>query len=303
MALALLAILIVLVLGTFTPELAGLRQFLWLRAYVGWLDERIGSQGLWISEFGLAVIVVPLVAATALVDWGLADSLRGLLQFAFALAVLFLCWGPRDLDADIGAVTHATDRDARLAALQDIPTDPPTPAVGLGGVGTDAVAHGGHRVGRRAERSRQGHHANVVVRRRLPGAPGRAAPGHILVQQGLQWLLDGYRYAGCAHGAHQGDVAVKVERVTQPAIGHHEDGFTGQWLAAPDRRMRDGVVPRLPRAGIDLKEHLTVIERDLILQALEETDWVVAHAAKKLCMGRTTLVEKMRKFDLVREGI
>lgn len=61
--------------------------------------------------------------------------------------------------------------------------------------------------------------------------------------------------------------------------------------------------PRLPRAGIDLKEHLTVIERDLILQALEETDWVVAHAAKKLCMGRTTLVEKMRKFDLVREGI
>ncbi|MBX9604576.1 MAG: helix-turn-helix domain-containing protein, partial [Gammaproteobacteria bacterium] len=60
---------------------------------------------------------------------------------------------------------------------------------------------------------------------------------------------------------------------------------------------------RLPRAGLDLKEHLTVIERDLILQALEETDWVVAHAAKKLCMGRTTLVEKMRKFDLAREGL
>ena len=60
---------------------------------------------------------------------------------------------------------------------------------------------------------------------------------------------------------------------------------------------------RLPRAGLDLKEHLTVIERDLILQALEETEWVVAHAAKRLCMGRTTLVEKMRKFDLVREGV
>ncbi len=61
--------------------------------------------------------------------------------------------------------------------------------------------------------------------------------------------------------------------------------------------------PRLPRAGLDLKEHLTVIERDLILQALEETDWIVAHAAKRLCMGRTTLVEKMRKFDLIREGV
>jgi sigma-54 specific flagellar transcriptional regulator A len=55
---------------------------------------------------------------------------------------------------------------------------------------------------------------------------------------------------------------------------------------------------RLPHAQLDLKEHLTAIERDLIVQALEESAWVVAHAAKRLCMGRTTLVEKMRKFDL-----
>jgi len=58
---------------------------------------------------------------------------------------------------------------------------------------------------------------------------------------------------------------------------------------------------RLPRSGLDLKEHLTSIERDLIKQALDETDWVVAHAAKRLHMGRTTLVEKMRKFELLRE--
>ena len=64
-----------------------------------------------------------------------------------------------------------------------------------------------------------------------------------------------------------------------------------------------GASARLPRAGLDLKEHLTVIERDLIQQALDDTDWVVAHAAKRLCMGRTTLVEKMRKFDLAREGL
>ena len=47
--------------------------------------------------------------------------------------------------------------------------------------------------------------------------------------------------------------------------------------------------------------HLTVIERQLIRQALDDCDWVVAHAAKKLAMGRTTLVEKMRKFDLNRD--
>ena len=57
----------------------------------------------------------------------------------------------------------------------------------------------------------------------------------------------------------------------------------------------------LPHGGLDLKEHLTGIEREFIRQALEDCDWVVAHAAKKLAMGRTTLVEKMRKFDLNRE--
>ncbi|MGR8921405.1 MAG: helix-turn-helix domain-containing protein, partial [Gammaproteobacteria bacterium] len=63
-----------------------------------------------------------------------------------------------------------------------------------------------------------------------------------------------------------------------------------------------GAGPALPRGGLDLKEHLTGIERGLIEQALDDTDWVVAHAAKRLRMGRTTLVEKMRKFDLSREG-
>ncbi|MCC7410870.1 MAG: sigma-54-dependent Fis family transcriptional regulator [Gammaproteobacteria bacterium] len=60
-------------------------------------------------------------------------------------------------------------------------------------------------------------------------------------------------------------------------------------------------VARLPRGGIDLKEHLTHLEYDLIRQALDETNWVVAHAAKRLMMGRTTLVEKMRKFGLSRD--
>ena len=37
------------------------------------------------------------------------------------------------------------------------------------------------------------------------------------------------------------------------------------------------------------------------MQALEEESWVVAHAAKRLQMGRTTLVEKMRKLGLARQ--
>jgi sigma-54 specific flagellar transcriptional regulator A len=39
----------------------------------------------------------------------------------------------------------------------------------------------------------------------------------------------------------------------------------------------------------------------LIKQALDEADGVVAHAAKRLSMRRTTLVEKMRKYGLQRQ--
>ena len=59
-------------------------------------------------------------------------------------------------------------------------------------------------------------------------------------------------------------------------------------------------LPRLPRGGIDLKEHLNNLEYTMIKQALDEAHWVVAHAAKRLKMGRTTLVEKMKKFGMHR---
>jgi len=54
----------------------------------------------------------------------------------------------------------------------------------------------------------------------------------------------------------------------------------------------------LPEQGMDLKEHLSKLELSLIQQALNDSDNVVAHAAKKLNMRRTTLVEKMRKYDI-----
>jgi sigma-54 specific flagellar transcriptional regulator A len=61
-----------------------------------------------------------------------------------------------------------------------------------------------------------------------------------------------------------------------------------------------GVLAQLPEQGIDLKEYLNVLEVDLIRQALNECSGVVAHAAKRLNMRRTTLVEKLRKYDLQR---
>ncbi len=58
--------------------------------------------------------------------------------------------------------------------------------------------------------------------------------------------------------------------------------------------------PRLPREGMNLKQHLTDIEVALIQQALDDCHGVVAHAAKRLAIRRTTLVEKMRKYNITR---
>ena len=59
----------------------------------------------------------------------------------------------------------------------------------------------------------------------------------------------------------------------------------------------------LPVEGIDLRAMLGELEVNLIEQALEQTEWVVARAADLLNMRRTTLVEKMRKYDLKRESL
>lgn len=117
MALALLAILIVLVLGSLAPELARLRDFLWLRAWLTALDERVGGHGLWPTELGLALVLLPLLALVALVDWTLSGTLHGLLQFVFGLVVLFLCWGPRDLDDDARQAARAETAGDRAEAL------------------------------------------------------------------------------------------------------------------------------------------------------------------------------------------
>ena len=57
----------------------------------------------------------------------------------------------------------------------------------------------------------------------------------------------------------------------------------------------------LPSDGVNLKEYLSDLEINLISQALEQQDWIVARAAEQLGMRRTTLVEKMRKYEISRQ--
>ncbi len=54
----------------------------------------------------------------------------------------------------------------------------------------------------------------------------------------------------------------------------------------------------LPEAGVHLKQHLADIERTLIRQALVRADGNISQTARLLRLQRTTLIEKINKYDL-----
>ncbi len=65
-----------------------------------------------------------------------------------------------------------------------------------------------------------------------------------------------------------------------------------------DTELDTDTAVRITDDGLDLKEHLAQMEIQLIKQALASTNNVVAHAAKLLKMRRTTLVEKLKKYEI-----
>ncbi|UCH41008.1 MAG: sigma-54-dependent Fis family transcriptional regulator [Gammaproteobacteria bacterium] len=62
----------------------------------------------------------------------------------------------------------------------------------------------------------------------------------------------------------------------------------------------DPYLAELPNDGIDMKKYLSNIEIALIVQALSMSYNVVARASSILNLRRTTLVEKMRKYEIER---
>ena len=83
-----------------------------------------------------------------------------------------------------------------------------------------------------------------------------------------------------------GDEAIEDEALLPTSVWKCDDDSA---TAAPTR---------LPENGVDLRAHLTHIERSLISQALQRSGGTVAHAARLLSLRRTTLVEKLRKLGM-----
>lgn len=89
--------------------------------------------------------------------------------------------------------------------------------------------------------------------------------------------------------------------IDSPQLDLLEQRAVDELFAPVDPLPTDGSVAVLLDEPIDLKAKLAELERDLIVAALDQTDWVTAHAANWLKLQRTTLVEKMRKHGIKQE--
>lgn len=111
MAKTLIAILIVLLSTHALPDLARFRGFSWLRSWFAPGQGDTNATRTWLIG-GL------LLLATGLIQAALHRHWFGLFELAFMVVVLYLSWGPRDLDGDIETILKAPDSERRSNAAQ-----------------------------------------------------------------------------------------------------------------------------------------------------------------------------------------
>jgi len=108
-----------------------------------------------------------------------------------------------------------------------------------------------------------------------------------------------YRYSDIPEFQPEGNPFVSVEEQERDVF---QDIFSGDFSFDELNELESNAnAPQeLPPEGVNLKELLADLEINMISQALEAQGGVVARAADMLGMRRTTLVEKMRKYNLQR---
>lgn len=139
---ALLEIIIGLALERIWPGIVARRRFGWFTRFSAWAENRIGAGGDWKGAAAVLLAVLPPVLVTAVL-YALLGGLLGLLAFVFAIAVLLLCLGPADLDAEtrsyIAARQRGDEEEARRRAIDLAGAHVPADAVQLTRAVVEAV--------------------------------------------------------------------------------------------------------------------------------------------------------------------
>lgn len=111
-----------------------------------------------------------------------------------------------------------------------------------------------------------------------------------------------YRYSDIPEFHPENSSSIPVEEQERELLaGIFSEDFKVENIESLDDIVNDNHGPKMiPPEGVNLKELLAELEIDLINQALDAQGGVVARAADMLGMRRTTLVEKMRKYNMQR---
>lgn len=110
---SLLALLFALISERGLTHLLHLRELRWLDPLFDTADRALGGRtGLLALATGMLLVALPVVPV-AILSRGLGPQLLGLLQFAFAVLVLVLSFGPRDLKDEVDDYVAALERHDR----------------------------------------------------------------------------------------------------------------------------------------------------------------------------------------------
>jgi AmpE protein len=125
----LIAVLVVLIVSHYSPDLVRLRRYDWFPGYLARLGARLGEATWQRPATLLVVLALPLVAVAVLQSL-LSQPANGVFGLVFATVILFLAWGPRDLDRDIEAVAAAAPAEQPVEAVMKLQA--PLPVTGAG---------------------------------------------------------------------------------------------------------------------------------------------------------------------------
>ena len=131
MAATLLAVIVALAIGHLAAGIAaGLRRYDWFAGWLRWLNAQFPEDSFWRGRYGIALALVLPLLVVGLLQVALDKPVWGFVGLLFDIAVLFYCWGPRDLDLDVDAIVDAPDAAARDAAIARLsPNANDTPAL------------------------------------------------------------------------------------------------------------------------------------------------------------------------------